>query len=280
MFIPRRVKAMGLIATGIAPVVIAYAAPDLIKSIQTGRESILTGILLLVLLVVCIACFITLVFTRSRRSNSNEDLSGNLQVVAVKPMFLQSSEEKLLTELETLSGHKPLACTYLGGSGSPMLQNAEVLLTRLSDSLIFTNSGTVDRYAIPFGKIYSVEVSGPGTQTTNAGISGGGFGVEGFLQGVAVAATLNALTSRSSTNTFLRILSEDAEIYLHSSATEPTQLRMLLSPVVVAIEKHKNGQRSRPSSLSDEIARLESMHKSGILNIEEFEAAKRKILGL
>jgi hypothetical protein len=89
---------------------------------------------------------------------------------------------------------------------------------------------------IPFGNLRAIEITGPGTITTNAGIVGGGFGLEGALKGMLVASVINTMTSKTTTNTFVRIASKGSEVHLHITARDTRQLRLDLSPAFVAIE--------------------------------------------
>lgn len=277
MYIPRRVKAMGLVASGFGTIALGILLPDLLEKIRMGSMSIFGGILPFALWLACLALFVKLAFGSKNTPVEGNQLRGKLATVAVKPMFIPSEEGNLLSELQTLSGHKPITCTYLGGSGLQIKENSEVLLVRLSDSLIVTVSGTTEKYVLPYSKLSALEITGPGTETTDAGISGGGFGLEGFLKGVVVAATINAITKRSTTNTFLRILCTDSETYLHSSAIDPGQLRILLSSAVVAMQAH-NGKAHETNSISDELSKLHDLLKSGAINKEEFDMAKKKVI--
>lgn len=281
MYLPRKVKSMGLVASGFGVMAIAILLPDYIENIRTGSISVVEGIWVFLLWLACIVSFVLIILSKPSASKRGSQLEGKIATVAVKPMFIQSEEGNLLSELQTLSGHKPIACTYLGGSGIAVKENSEVLLVRLSDSLVVIASGSVEKHVIPFSRLSALEISGPGTEITDAGMSGGGFGVEGLLKGVLVAATINALTKRSTTNTFLRVLSTDAEAYFHTSVIEPSQLKILLSPAVVAIEAHKNRRGSSNAgdkSIAIEISRLNEMLKEGVIDVEEFALAKKRVL--
>ena len=281
MYIPRRLRSMGLFASGFGAVALGILLPDLIEKIRTGSMSVVGGVLAFALWGGCVALFLKLAFSKRQAPGTEVQLRAKLATVAVKPMFIPSEEGNLLSELQTLSGHKPITCTYLGGSGLQINANTEVLLTRLSDSIVFTVSGSAEKHVIPYNRLSALEISGPGTETTDAGISGGGFGIEGFLKGVVVAATINAITKKSTTNTFLRILGMDAEAYFHTANIEPSDLRILLSAAVVAIEAHKkhalqNGGTTQ--SIADEISKLNQMLRDGVIDAEEFSVAKKQLL--
>lgn len=172
-------------------------------------------------------------------------------------------------------------CTYLGGSGYSLAQNQKFFLALTDDSLKLTRISDGSTSEVPFSQIHEIEVSGPGTVTTNAGISGGGFGLEGFLKGAATAAVINAATTKSSTNTFARILSAEGEIYLHTSAKEPGALKILFSPVVVQIaNRSRKPNENTQATVAQEIEKLHKLKQDGLLDEAEFKAAKNKLLGL
>lgn len=75
------------------------------------------------------------------------------------------------------------------------------------------------------------EISGPGTVTTGGGFVGGGFGVEGALQGMGIAAILNGLTTRSKIHTFITLITNFGELHLHYDQMEPSALRVVLASV-------------------------------------------------
>ena len=141
-----------------------------------------------------------------------------------------------------------------------------------------SNGSTFD---IPISLIHEIEVGGPGTVTTNVGVSGGGFGLEGFLKGAVTAAVINAATTKSSTNTFARILSTEGEIYLHTSSKEPAALKIVFSPVVVQIaNRSRKSNANAQATVAQEIEKLHKLKQEGLLDEAEFKAAKNKLLDL
>jgi hypothetical protein len=174
----------------------------------------------------------------------------------------------------------PFAAKKIGGSGYEIVkgQNLSIGITR--NSLIFIEKSIGPRRVeIGFDEINEIEISGPGKVISNAGVVGGGFGLEGFLQGAAAAAIINAATTRSSINTFVRVLSTTGEIYLHSSSVEPLQLKMQLSPIFVKLSNQSRITNSSSSrNIASELEKIQELFQSGTLSQSEFETAKRKIL--
>ena len=64
---------------------------------------------------------------------------------------------------------------------------------------------------------------------------GGGFGLEGMAVGMTIAALLNSASTREGVTTYLRIETEDAELHVLEESMEPQTLRILLSPLYVAV---------------------------------------------
>ena len=182
--------------------------------------------------------------------------------------------------IEKKFGFKSISAKNVGGSGYPLSQGQEISFGINTSSIIIIKiNDSLDVIDIPFEEINEVEVSGPGTVATDAGMSGGGFGLEGFIQGAAAAALINAATTRKTTNTFMRIMTATGEIYIHTSEIEPDALKIKFSPVFVYLKNKANQQfKIAGSSIAEEIERLQKLFKDGILTQEEFDAAKKKVI--
>lgn len=176
--------------------------------------------------------------------------------------------------------HEPVPVTVMGGSGMN-LQPKESLLLGCGDlSLHLHNPSSFSETAIPFSSITAIEISGPGTESSNAGIAGGGFGLQGAATGIAVAALINAVTTINKTNTFLRVATETSEILLHTASVDPSALRLLLSRAFVQLDATKNHRSQGGVSLSLELDRLHALLEKGALTDEEFRAAKTRLLAM
>src|SRR5438477_12953657 len=78
-------------------------------------------------------------------------------------------------------------------------------------------------------KVETVDVGGPGLVKTGGGVIGGSFGPVGAAEGIAVAAIFNALTTRRSTKTMVRVQPATAELLFLYTRTEPGALRIDVS---------------------------------------------------
>jgi hypothetical protein len=103
---------------------------------------------------------------------------------------------------------------------------------------------------------------------------------------MAIAGALNALTTRTTTTTVLRVQARAAELFLLNNAVAPDQLRIELSPALVIL---REARASRPSatpgsqgpdapSVATELVKLASLMESGLLTREEFDVLKARLI--
>lgn len=175
-------------------------------------------------------------------------------------------------------GHRPVRATVLGGSGTDLVAGQEILLSCTKDRIVFTDAESRKHQAIALGDLMRVEVSGPGTQVTDAGLVGGGFGLTGAVKGMLTAAVINKLTERASTNTFVRVATPTSEVHLHVGDREPEEIRLILSPAVVRVEAAMRTPAALREALPSELAQLHRLHITGALTKAEFDAAKQRLL--
>lgn len=249
-------------------------------------------------------CFLTLVVTLS---SSRLSLLGGIMVAVVKiaPVLaafllvqaslvrkagqkkLQSDERQrqgeFVESVQRRCAHKPVVAVVIGGSGFDLPVREVLLVSCIADQLMLSNIRSGNELAIPFAQILNIDITGPGTVSTHAGLIGGGFGVQGALEGILVASTINALTTKTSTHTLLRISTGQAEVHLHTAMMEPAELRLVLSPAIVAMEASKHHGSWPTRSIvptSDELQKLHRMHLDGVLSQEEFTRAKERVLSV
>jgi hypothetical protein len=141
---------------------------------------------------------------------------------------------------------------------------------------------------VPYSEIEDIEIGGPGLVRTGGGFAGGGFGVQGAVEGMAIAAVLNAMTTRTSIKTVVRIQGTHCELFLLHTAATPEQLRIQLSRPLAAIRYERAAlgagasqqpTAAVPASPVEELTKLAGMLEGGLLTHEEFELMKAKILG-
>jgi hypothetical protein len=96
--------------------------------------------------------------------------------------------------------------------------------------------------AVPFDAVYEIDVAGTKTRS-GGGVIGGGFGLEGAAQGMAIASVLNALTTSTTISTVAHIDTDFGELFLHSSLIEAGALRLALSPAMWRIADRRRRAR-------------------------------------
>lgn len=101
---------------------------------------------------------------------------------------------------------------------------------------------------VPYGAIEDVEIGGPGLVRSGGGFVGGGFGAVGALEGMAIAAVLNALTARTAITTIIRVQAGNCELFLLWTKTTPDQLRIELSKPLGAIRAARAAADQAPAS--------------------------------
>lgn len=258
-----------LVAGAIA-LIVFFILKSLLLNGKNGNEY--GGSLFVVVLLTALAWFGTLKM-RYKNPEDEKRLEAQKQWAEQENAKL----EKFRSEVATYIEGEIFSARYLGGSGNAFEKNAQITIGPCKDGIYLGCLSSLEHKIIPIETITLLEISGEGTVTTNAGVVGGGFGVEGFIKGAIVAEVLNAATTKSSTNTFLRIMTTDSELYFHTSEREPAHLQILFSKVFVHINSAQT-KKTNSTGISDELLKLHSLFKDGALTQDEFDVAKRNLL--
>lgn len=134
---------------------------------------------------------------------------------------------------------------------------------------------------MPYSESFTLKLSGPGTVVTGGGFSGGGFGLVGAVEGLAIATVVNAITRKSSIITVIAVADLGHEGFFVTTTVTPEDLRRALSPVFVRLRQYQTPGSAAPPSSDDLISRLErlsDLHSAGALTNDEFAAAKAALL--
>jgi hypothetical protein len=134
---------------------------------------------------------------------------------------LDSRSLACLRQVTLLGGYAPGAAIVIGE-----LYDARFLDDRLA---IFPVHYWEPRAAVPYSEVEDIEIGGPGLVKSGGGFIGGGFGAIGALEGMAIASVLNALTTRTSITTIVRIQGTSCELFLLHTRSTPEQLRIQMS---------------------------------------------------
>lgn len=162
------------------------------------------------------------------------------------------------------------ASTVLGGSGFPFEPGQQV-------SVFFDENAVQLRSTQRFASFSYLEladliVAGPGAVTTGGGFIGGGFGVEGALEGMAIATVLNALSTKTKVHTFISIVTNFGELHLHHTSMEPGALRIALTEVHVRL------RRLDPKWMDARTQVLDRQLAAGLITAEECAAYQARLL--
>lgn len=266
---PSSSKKTSMIVVGFVWAVITINAFESVNGVIGGNGSVVNAILLVALSLVCIWLNFRL-FENYKQSLAKE------AVQAENLLAFESKRDKFITLFAKNSETKILPVTYLGGSGFDGIAGEHYLFCKKEGAIALADTTGLKEYRFKIEELQAIEITGPGTQTTNAGLVGGGFGIEGMLKGIVVASVLNTITSKSNTNTFIKFLFIDKEVYFHLDCIEPAELRMTLSSIFVQLENSRT--KVNTISVSDELVKLHSLLKDGVLTQDEFDSAKRNLL--
>lgn len=202
----------------------------------------------------------------------------------------READSREVSELDARALVSLREVAYLGGHvpGSAIRPGERYDVRFLEDRLIVSACRQAEVLAeVPYGQVEDVEIGGPGLVKTGGGFTGGGFGARGAIEGMAVAAVLNALTTRTSITTIVRIQGTGCELFLLHTRLTPEQLRITMSHPLGAIRsaraaKVAGGIRPQAPAVSrspvEELAKLADMLEKGLLTREEFDLMKRELL--
>ncbi len=170
-------------------------------------------------------------------------------------------------------------CHYLGGVGLALHPGVAYRFGIGKDHIAVVALDGTPRVHLPFDDILSMSAEGLGAVRSGGGFIGGGFGVEAAAEGMLLAGALNALTSRTTVDSCLRVVAKDAEAVLAFTKTLPAQLDIELSAYRVEQRRRQAvpAQTSRTAAL-DALERLLRLREAGALTEDEFQAHKTGIL--
>jgi hypothetical protein len=174
--------------------------------------------------------------------------------------------------------------THVGGAGFRITPGSICSLLSLAQGLRVTveisERPQDDGALLSYEELTALELGG-GARTRGGAFVGGGFGLRGAWEGMLAASVLNALTTKTTINTGIRIGSTKGELLLHHGEFTPEVIRNTLSPVFNRFEvAGRTGPEnvSRSSDPVGQLERLAKMHRDGSLTDEEFAAAKQRWL--
>ena len=204
----------------------------------------------------------------------------------------RGADSREVSELDAQSLASLREVAYLGGyvPGTDIFAGERYDVRFLEDRLLVVPCRLAQVLTdVRYSDVEDVEIGGPGLVKTGGGFVGGGFGITGAVEGMAIAAVLNALTTRTSIKTVVRIQATTCELFLLYTKATPEHLRIELSRPLGAIRSARTTDvagvsqhqvTSTPASPVEELTKLAAMLEKGLLTREEFDLMKAKLLDL
>lgn len=182
-------------------------------------------------------------------------------------------------KLQVLAG-----CVLLGGYGHEPGVNPgdRVDLHFTQHGVWMTKAGGAAPYLRrPYASMLALEFEG-GAVRNGGGFAGGGFGLVGAAEEMAIAALLNSLTTTTKVHTTVRLEAQSAEVFLFTDQALPHDLKVRLAEVRGRIKAShpadpSSGEQAR-NDVADRLLRLGEMLDKGQLTADEFAQAKAQLL--
>jgi hypothetical protein len=222
---------------------------------------------------------------------------ARLQAREADAARLRASEvdSRKVSELDARALVSLREMAYLGGYvQGPAIAGQRYDVRFFEDRLVMFACRRAEVLAeVPYSQVEDVEIGGPGLVKRGGGFTGSAFtgsgqGVIGAAEGIAIAAVLNALTTRTSVKTIVRIQGTACELFLLHTTLTPEQVRIQISHPLGAIravratkptEGIQSGAPTNSGSPVEELSKLADMLEKGLLTREEFDQMKARVLG-
>lgn len=161
-------------------------------------------------------------------------------------------------------------CAVLGASSFPFSAGDAIKIGFYENYVTCTGHDTLARFHL--SEVVDLAIAGPGTVTKGGGFIGGGFGVEGALEGMVIAGILNRLTTETKIHTFLTMTTNWGELHVHYGLMEPASLRVYLSDVFVRMRQlNSRWMIERAQEITAHVG-------SGTISTEEAEAIRARLV--
>lgn len=186
----------------------------------------------------------------------------------------KEAKQNFVERIQQRTSVHVLRVTVVGGTGWENDIERRFVLTA-DEKNIYLSDDKLQEKVIPLTKLVNVEISGPGTVTSGGGFGGGGFGLGGFIVGAVAAGALNALTTRTNTETVVFLQFTDSEIILLNTEVNLDAMRIHLSYLFQSIQRNKN---LNSPNIAKQLEQLSELRKQGALTEEEYTNAKAKVI--
>lgn len=170
-------------------------------------------------------------------------------------------------------------CGWITGYGFSGFAEYETFLFFLPDRIeVVAADSAGPALSLGLDEVVVIQVDGPGRVTTGGGFIGGGVGLMGALEGIGIARMLNALTTRSTVQTFIEIHAFGRHAVWVTDQVTPQELNLLLRPVQARLRDVHMFREQPAVDPLDRLAKLGALRDSGVLNNDEYLLAKATIL--
>lgn len=198
------------------------------------------------------------------------DLTGRVDTEFGPDEFVITSQESVLIET-----------VYLGGIGLPLSTYQKTsLMVNPKGFSISQAAGTI--WTKSFDELVGIQITGEGLYQTGGGWIGGGFGISGALKGAAFASIMNSLTTRTHNDCYFRFVYPGTDATFQVLSHTPMNLEISLSGLRNWLEtKFKDKSFEVGESKISRVDQLEKLHQlfeRGVLNEDEYQTEKKRIL--
>jgi hypothetical protein len=203
-----------------------------------------------------------------------EERARQRQKSLERSAHFRAHEETFRTELlsiDTLTSIPKVI--LLGGHGysSDVAARTRMDLYFTTEGLWATRAGTATPVIrSPYSEVNAVDFSGPGKVTRGGGFIGGGFGLQGAAEGMAIAAVLNSISTKSEIRSLIRWEANALEAFFFTDIATPGDLRIQFSAVLGRIKQSTPATVESVDPL-DQLERLAKMHRDGSLTVKNLQ---------
>lgn len=172
------------------------------------------------------------------------------------------------------------SCALVTGYGTKQLSTqVDSTLYFMYESLIVGRAKSSDQlFTAPLADILTLRADGPGAQTTGGGFIGGGSGLVGAAEGMLMASALNAITRRTSVQTFIEVHVYGRHLLWVTDKITPSELQLLLRPIYARMHELQMAKEAANIDPLDRLQKLGALRDSGVLTEAEFAIGKARLL--
>ena len=188
----------------------------------------------------------------------------------------ERAAEDRLKPVTGAAGFRADVGLFAGGAGVPLRVGVAYTVRFYADGVTVGPDGP-DQIWVPFVDMLEAHATGAGTVRTGGWVAGGGFGLEGAVEGVLIATVLNGLLTKTRNDCVLRIATTETEMTFALRKLTPAVVDSWLAPARVA-QRNRQQVGSTVADAAGQLERLAQLHATGALTDEEFSEHKARLL--